>query len=436
MKKFLSAFPININSFSKEELFNYFQNSWHLSNILYSSVDISAMYKSPDERRHPLIFYFAHSAVFYINKLVKSGLIDRGVNEHFEKLFAKGVDPEKTFDLDTNIDWPSYSDILDYREKVFEIVSRVIESLDLSTKADFNSKIWALFMGIDHDRIHFETSSVLIRQYPLKFLSKPIGWKYADLESSIHKSKFIEIPGGKISWGKSYTTPYFGWDNEYGCKKTNINSFKVSNSLVSNHDYLEFVKDKGYDKPNLWCSKAQKWLLEENPQHPKFWLKEGNNYRYRAMYDVLDLPQNWPVEVNWFEADAYCRWKGRGTRLISEAEFEKLAQYCQIEDSVFFKNIFNLNFQHGSPQSVNISLTRDIYDLYGNVFQWIDNEFYPLEGFKEHPLYPDFSSPYFGEKHRMLRGGSWASSGASMLRYYRLWFRSDFFQHAGFRIVQ
>ena len=76
------------------------------------------------------------------------------------------------------------------------------------------------------------------------------------------------------------------------------------------------------------------------------------------------------------------------------------------------------------------------YDIIGNVWEILADDFTPLQNFKEHPFYKDFSIPFFDKEHGMMAGGSWASTGNSASRYYRLWFRRDFVQHAGFRLVK
>lgn len=98
---------------------------------------------------------------------------------------------------------------------------------------------------------------------------------------------------------------------------------------------------------------------------------------------------------------------------------------------------FNLGFKFGSPTPVNFYPPgkNGLHDVFGNVWCWLSDDFYPLPGFEAHPWYEDFSSPFFDRYHGMLRGGSWASTGTSASKFYRLWFRRHFLQHAGFRVA-
>ena len=90
-----SVNPVSLAIPIKSEVLNYFNDTWNLYEELFSAIQKDeSYYMSPDPLRNPLIFYYGHTAAFYINKLVLSGLIHEGVNEHYEYVFAKGVDPD------------------------------------------------------------------------------------------------------------------------------------------------------------------------------------------------------------------------------------------------------------------------------------------------------------------------------------------------------
>src|SRR5688500_11486383 len=116
----LSFPPIKTNEFSNASLFEYFQNTWSISDTLYSSITkTGAIYNAPDPLRCPLIFYLCHVAVFYINILQKSGILQRGINKEYEGLFERGVDPACTEELNSNLGWPKEEDVWHYRHQVF-----------------------------------------------------------------------------------------------------------------------------------------------------------------------------------------------------------------------------------------------------------------------------------------------------------------------------
>ena len=432
---------IKLSQPSREDLVRYFKASWKLNDSLFSSIiDEKSFFLSPDPLRNPLIFYLGHTAAFYVNKMRSAGLIKEGVNKRYDVIFEKGVDPSSPNDLNThNISWPSYSEVMKYRAKVYDLVLKTINRIDLPDQVTPGHPLWALYMAFEHDSMHFETSSVLIRQLPSKFLKRPSGWSYAEdkqVKISSRRGKFIKINSAPVKIGKS-DLDYFGWDLEYGTLDVLVDTFYVSESLVSNQEFLEFVKEGGYNNPLLWSAEGNQWRIESNRKLPTFWIVEGDNMKYRAMFDIIDFPGSWPVEVNYFEAEAYCKWKGNDVRLMTEPEYRLFAE---VKGHDFQRILsFNNNLKYVSPTPVNDSRFKDfrnIYDVYGNVWQWLNTNPYPLDGFKPHLYYKDYSQPYFDKAHKMMLGGSWATNSVSSMRYYRNWFRPNFIQHAGFRLVK
>ena len=168
---------------SRQTLFNYFVNSWELEEILMKSiVGEETFYINPDGLRNRLIFYLGHSPVFYINKLIRVGLLNQPINPEYEILFEIGVDPTTPDELDEamkDVEWPTVEDVWQYRDKAKEEITKVIQNTPLNLPIDQNHPLWALMMGMEHNRIHFETSSMLIRQLPVDMLKRPFGWQYA-----------------------------------------------------------------------------------------------------------------------------------------------------------------------------------------------------------------------------------------------------------------
>ena len=245
------------------------------------------------------------------------------------------------------------------------------------------------------------------------------------------------MSGGTVSLGKPPSDPVFGWDNEYGSLTKEVHSFEVCKHLVTNEEYLEFVLSGSYMNREFWSEDGWEWRTRVGSEHPKFWVPEGDTFSYRAMFDEIPMPMDWPAEVNAHEAQAYCKWKGEGWRLMSEAEFAILTRE---EQDPLTSGKYNLHFRFGSCTPVGYCQgetdENSCADLWGNVWDWLSDDFYPLPGFKIHYLYEDFSEIYMDAEHGMLLGGSWATAGAGASRYYRLWFRRYFYQHAGFRLAR
>jgi 5-histidylcysteine sulfoxide synthase len=410
-----------------------------------SLVNPETFYTNPDPLRNLLIFYLGHSAVFYINKLVKVGLLDQRLNPDFERLFEIGVDPEKPEEIANifdNLRQAEVTAVWQYRDQVYNAISELINNLkNIALPINPEHPLWALMMAIEHQYIHIETSSMLIRQLPVDQLQRPESWQYAPANGYTTANEMIEIKGGEVRLGKPQDSNIYGWDIEYGDRTVNVATFQASKYLITNAEFLDFVKDGGYDNQAYWHEQSWAWKVENQIKHPKFWIPDADSYKYRAMFDEIAMPFEFPVEVNHYEAIAYCRWKGNHTRLMSEAEWY-LATYgsfelAQAADSQ--AENYNLNLKFASPNPVGYlpQAKSDVglYDLRGNVWEWLSDHLTPLTGYKPHYLYENYSAPYFDTKHNMMAGGSWITSGTEAERYYRNWFRPNFYQHAGFRVA-
>jgi 5-histidylcysteine sulfoxide synthase len=437
--------PPNLHRCDRQEILAYFQRAWQIEDSLMKSlVSPETFYTNPDRLRNLLIFYLGHSAVFYINKLVRVGLITTRINPDFEVLFEIGVDPEKPDDISgifTSLRQAEVNAVWEYRQQVYDRISEFIHNMAIALPINQEHPLWGLMMAIEHQYIHIETSSMLIRQLPVDQLQRPESWQYAPANGYTTANEMIEVTGGTVRLGKPQDSNIYGWDIEYGDHLVNVETFQASKYLITNAEFLDFVKDGGYTNPQYWHQQAWAWRVEHNIHHPKFWIPQDNgNYKYRAMFDEIAMPFDFPVEVNHYEAVAYCRWTGKHIRLLSEAEWH-LASYGAADRIEHH----NLNLRFASPSSVgycdrnihDLSDTMDtgLSDLRGNVWEWLSDHLTPFTGYQPHYLYENYSAPYFDTKHQMMAGGSWITSGTEAGKYYRNWFRPNFYQHAGFRIA-
>lgn len=523
--------PCDLSSCTKSEIKKYFENSYDLYETLFTALkDESSFYKCPDRLRLPLIFYFGHTAAVYVNKLVLAGLLKERINFDFETLFETGVDEMSWDDTENyrmggSFVWPKVSEVAEYRRKVRQAMLDVIENTPLDLPVTQESIWWAVFMGFEHERVHFETSSVLIRQLPLDLVTKPEGWKYGPLTTGVPvlTNPMIEIEEQSVCLGKPENFPSYGWDNEYGQWNVKVPAFQASKYLVTNREFLEFLKDGGYDNSAYWTKEGWKWKQFRKLNHPSFWVcrnkcksgcgsnlstyshcnqkltdvnhkrltenwiwsgnhngavtndlngnyqigfsdavvngnfngvhndmqtgdsvKKSCSFKFRLMFDVIDLPMDWPAEVNYHEAKAFCAWKGPDYRLPTEAEHHVMrgpqasptvGTACDI---IYQENMnANINLTYGSSTPVNMypPSKAGICDVFGNVWEWAEDHFNGFGEFRDHHLYNDFSTPCFDGRHNMIMGSSWVSTGDAASRFARLAFRRHFFQHLGFRIV-
>ncbi|WP_374328850.1 5-histidylcysteine sulfoxide synthase [Azonexus sp.] len=436
----------NDSEAKRAELLHYFHATFDRYESLFELLACDeAYYRKPISLRHPLIFYFGHTATFFINKFRLAGLIDQRIDPRLESMFAIGVDEMSWDDLDdSRYDWPTVAEVRAYRARARAVVDGVIRQTPLALPIGWNDPFWTVLMGIEHERIHLETSSVLIRQHALSYVRPHPDWQPCRERGAAPANELLDIPAGRVSLGRDLADPYYGWDNEYGWHQAEIGAFRAARHLVSNGEFREFVDAGGYADDSYWDEEGAAWKTYARAAHPTFWVRDANapdGWKLRLLAEEVAMPWNWPVETNCLEARAFCRWKsaqsGLPVRLPSEDEWHRLHDHALpggLADDA--PAAANLHLDHwASSCPVDRFRHGELSDVVGNVWQWCETPTYPFDGFAVHPIYDDFTSPTFDERHNIIKGGSWISTGNEARHVSRYAFRRHFFQHAGFRYV-
>lgn len=430
----------------REEIRRYFHQTFAVYEQLFEVLaSEEAYYEKADPLRHPLIFYYGHTAVFFINKLVLGKYLPERLDPELERMCAVGVDEMSWDDLnEDHYDWPSVQSIRNYRAKAREIIDQLITDAPIQLPIGWDSPFWVIMMGIEHERIHLETSSVLIRQLPLSMVKKHPAWRICLKDHPAPVNELLEVAGDTVMLGKPADSPLYGWDNEYGEYETDVIDFKASRYLVSNQEYLEFIVDGGYENSAYWTEEGWNWATYDARGMPRFWRKrEDGSFALRCITEEIDMPWSWPVETNNLEAKAFCNWKtdrlGKPIRLPTEAEWYRLLDVSQTPDVPAWGSApgnLNLEVAASSVPVDTFAFGGGFYDILGNVWQHTETPIAGFPGFAVHPLYDDFSTPTFDTKHNLIKGGSWISTGNEVTRHARYAFRRHFYQHAGFRYIE
>jgi gamma-glutamyl hercynylcysteine S-oxide synthase len=260
----------------------------------------------------------------------------------------------------------------------------------------------------------------------------------------------VAVPGGAWRLG-STSADGFVFDNEKWSHETALASFRIARAPVTNAEFAGFVEDGGYGVREFWSDAGWAWRQRANVECPVYWRPKRDGVWTARRYQAHEeLPPHAPVVfVNWFEADAWCRWAGR--RLPTEAEWEAAAVGEPSADGTRLAdrrrrwpwgaaapaaNRANLDFAFDGPIDVAACADGDsafgCRQMIGNVWEWTASDFLPFAGFAVDP-YKDYSQPWFGTR-KVLRGGCWATSARIARPAYRNFFtpdRNDVF--AGFR---
>ena len=194
----------------------------------------------------------------------------------------------------------------------------------------------------------------------------------------------------------------FCFDNELNRHKVYINHFEISENLVSNKEYLEFMNSGGYDNFRLWHADGWEWKKQRDAKAPLYWYFIENDWRNYTLNGLFQIDLNQPVtHINMYEAYAYANWKKM--RLPTEAEWEVASQ--------------NLNW--------------------GDRWEWTQSAYLPYPGFK---MAEDATGEYNGKfmvNQIILRGASIATPDGHSRATYRNFFQPHLqWQFTGIRLVK
>jgi iron(II)-dependent oxidoreductase len=257
----------------------------------------------------------------------------------------------------------------------------------------------------------------------------------------------VEIPGGTFLLGAPPSAP-FVFDNEKWAHPVTVSQFRIARGAVTNAEFAAFVDDGGYQQRNCWDDEGWRWREAAKAEHPVYWQRAANAWTVRRFDQYQPPPPHQPVvHVNWYEANAWCRWAGR--RLPTELEWE-VAASTEPSEGGLSEHKRRYPWGDGPPTAARANLdgsARGCVDvaacppgdsawgcrqMLGNVWEWTASLFEPYPGFTP-DVYEEYSAPWFGSR-KVLRGGAWATRGRLITNTYRNFFtpdRRDVF--AGFR---
>ncbi|MFN7147782.1 MAG: DinB family protein, partial [Myxococcota bacterium] len=225
--------PLDTARCTRQDVIDYFDNGWTLTELLFQSLRTAdAFFRPPyHQLRHPLVFYYTHPAALFVNKLRVGGLLPSPIDPYFEQLFETGVDEMSWDDLSRDaVPWPSVREVHAYRARVYAAVRRVLAEhpgLDPGHPPILRGHpLWAVLMGCEHERIHLETSSVLIRELPVDLVRRPEAWPPLHPSARAHRpgagfrlpepgrdypeGHLVEVEPGTVTIGKPEGHPSFG----------------------------------------------------------------------------------------------------------------------------------------------------------------------------------------------------------------------------------
>jgi len=227
----------------------------------------------------------------------------------------------------------------------------------------------------------------------------------------------------------------FCFDNETPRHRVWLDAFEIASRPVSYGEYLAFIDDGGYRRPELWLAMGWDWLHAARREAPLYWLREEGRWTNHTLQGLVEIDAHTPVcHLSYFEADAYARWAG--ARLPTEAEWEHAARSLQSPATARLRggNFADRGVFHPLPQA---QAADEPVQMFGDVWEWTQSNYNPYPGYR--PL-PGAVGEYNGKfmcNQFVLRGGSCATPAGHVRASYRNFFSPEAqWQFSGVRLAQ
>lgn len=376
----------------------------------------------------PIKWHLAHTTWFFETFILNDFAVGyRSFCPEFRYLFNSyynGVGAQHKRARRGLITRPDLETVFAYREHVDE----AIESL-LSASACEPEVLRLIELGLHHEQQHQELMFTDVKHL---FSNNPLHPAYNSRWplTEVHPApmSWIRHEGGLVEIGAHGGE--FTFDNELPRHPVYLQPFELADRLVTNEEYIQFIEDGGYRRPELWLSDGWEKSCSSGWQAPEYWRRDDNTWRCFTLHGECAIDPFAPVcHVSYFEADAFARWSG--ARLPDEKEWEFAASGAPISGNFMETGVYHpLALRQSAPDGI-------LSQLFGDVWEWTMSPYAPYPGYSPPAgAIGEYNAKFMNGQY-VLRGGSCVSPEKHIRSSYRNFFPpSARWQFAGIRLAR
>jgi ergothioneine biosynthesis protein EgtB len=326
---------------------------------------------------------------------------------------------------------PTAAEVYRYRAQIDE---RVVSQIDSLGQARFADLAPVIELGLHHEQQHQE---LLLTDIKHAFAQNPLRPAYRDGGPGAADPSAPRADPPALGWiGYAEGVAEIGWagegfafDNEGPRHRVYQRTYQLADRLVTSGEYLDFIAEGGYRRPDLWLSEGWAAAGEQGWEAPLYWERREGRFQAMSLDGMRDIDPAEPVcHVSYYEADAYARFAG--ARLPTEAEWEIAAASARIEG-----NFVESGALH--PAALRLPEAAGPSQLFGDVWEWTASGYSPYPGFKPMDGALGEYNGKFMCNQLVLRGGSCATPVSHIRATYRNFFPPQArWQFSGIRLAR
>jgi len=390
------------------------------------SAEDCAIQSMPDAS--PVKWHLAHTTWFFETFVLEAHL--RGYrpfdpayrvifNSYYNAVGEKHPRPERGM-----LSRPGLEEIFAYRRHVDDAMRLLLSTAPLP-----DGPAALVELGTHHEQQHQELILTdlkhLLSRNPLRpAYQKP--WPLTPVRSRVRG--WIECAGGAHDIG--HEGAGFCFDNETPRHRVWVEPFRIATHPVTHGDFIEFIEDGGYRRPELWLSAGWEAASARGWQAPGYWERHGDSWHTFTLHGLAPVDASTPVcHVSFYEAEAFARWAGE--RLPTEAEWEIAARHAPVEGNFVESGAMHPLALREMPGDGTPA------QIYGDVWEWTRSDYGPYPGFRAAAGAVGEYNGKFMSGQYVLRGGSCATPASHIRASYRNFFPPDArWQFSGLRLAR